>query len=275
VYFTARVDPELPKGLVVRVSRDGGAPVELATGQLSPDRLYVTETDVYWTNFHADGGVYRVARSGQGKVQDVAPGQRGAIGVTVDATHVYWVADGQLRQLAIGATGPGDPVTSTVYDTPSFVVHDATSSYLFVSELASLGRVRRIAIDGGQDDILVEGQGSPNALAIQGDVLFFSTMTDAGAVHSVPTAGGGVTVIRNGLIQPAGIAVDDTYVYWASFIEKGTVARARIDGSGPVEVLADGQDWPNGVAVDEAFVYWTNHVEGGTVMKVAKEAAAQ
>jgi virginiamycin B lyase len=62
-----------------------------------------------------------------------------------------------------------------------------------------------------------------------------------------------------GAKAPAGIAVSGRYIYWANY-GSGTIARARLDGSGVNErfIKAGDQYGIVGAAVDRQHIYWTD-----------------
>jgi hypothetical protein len=80
VYYT-----DCQAGLVMKVSKTGGAPLTLASDQHNCTGLTVDSTDVYFTTLD---GVMKVPIGG-GAVTVFAPGQSGP-GIAVDATNVYW-----------------------------------------------------------------------------------------------------------------------------------------------------------------------------------------
>jgi hypothetical protein len=55
----------------------------------------------------------------------------------------------------------------------------------------------------------------------------------------------------------AGIAVDSSHLYWADQ-SRGSIGRARLDGSGIEEDFVAGLVRPGWVAVDDEYVYWTS-----------------
>ena len=79
-------------GTVMKVAVAGGMPITLASGQDEPSSIAVDSTDAYWTNF-GNGKIVSIPLSG-GTPAVVASGQEitgsGAMGITVDATSVYW-----------------------------------------------------------------------------------------------------------------------------------------------------------------------------------------
>lgn len=70
--------------------------------------------------------------------------------------------------------------------------------------------------------------------------------------------------VAGGIIEPGflsapanGIAVDGSHVYWAN-PARGSIGRARIDGSGVEEDFVSGIFSPRWVAVDGEYLYWTS-----------------
>jgi sugar lactone lactonase YvrE len=68
------------------------------------------------------------------------------------------------------------------------------------------------------------------------------------------------------------LAVDSTHIYWAN-PARGTVGRAKLDGSEPEPEFIKEAGTPEGVAVDAEHVYWTNRgtgLDGGGTIGRAK-----
>jgi len=82
-------------GAIRRVSTNGGA-VETVASNLPgrPWDIVVDETHVYWViNAERDGGIMRVSKTG-GTPFMVVAGQRSAVHLAADATHIYWCNTG-------------------------------------------------------------------------------------------------------------------------------------------------------------------------------------
>jgi uncharacterized protein DUF5050 len=88
VYFTSENE-----GVVYQVPIVGGATVTLAMGLDEPTAIATMGGFVYYTD-SGDGSVQKVAAGGSGKAALMASGVSQPVALTVDATSVYFVADG-------------------------------------------------------------------------------------------------------------------------------------------------------------------------------------
>ena len=69
--------------------------------------------------------------------------------------------------------------------------------------------------------------------------------------------------------QACGVALDKTHIYWTGHANgvpgKGTIGRARLDGSHRQPNFITGASNPCGLAVDRGHIYWSNTVSAGWI----------
>jgi len=196
-------------GSVMRVSRDGGAIVPLATGLGAPMGIAASGTDVYWTE-SASGIVARVPSTG-GTPVPVASGQKEPLAITVDATSVYWTtgsgnADGFVMKAPLGG---GDAVTlASGRGRPAAIAVDATNVYF------ADGGIWKVPLAGG-DPLLLHTPDYPPAtsLAVAEGLVYW---TDQFSVGKVPVGGGAPAVLSDTENNPSDVAVGPSAIYWTN-----------------------------------------------------------
>ena len=187
------------------------------------------------------------------------------IGITVDASSVYWADDnwGWVNQVSI----VGGATTHLAAGGGAYgVAVDQTSVYYtfgLSSQGGSVGRAP-LAPNSYNQTLLAEGQGSGAAVAVD-DTSVYWTNGDSGAVMKVPKLGGSATALASGQNNPEAIALDATSVYWTCSVGGTVMKVSKLGGS--ATTLASGQSNPSGIVVDATHVYWTDYMDG-TVKKV-------
>jgi von Willebrand factor type D domain/Bacterial Ig-like domain (group 2) len=193
----------------------------------------------------------------------IGSGWVAATTVAVDATSVYWTANGGFGTIMKAPLGGGTPTTLFGgYSSPGFqdsrafplaMAVDATSVYWTNGG----GDVLKIPIAGGNRvTSLAFGQTDAAGLAVDATSVYW-TNGGYGTVMKVPIAGGTLTTLASGQYGPAALAVDATCVYWTN--NDNTVMKVPIAGGTPT-TLASGPSsgpLPDAIAVDATSVYWT------------------
>jgi hypothetical protein len=129
-------------GTIARAPLVGGTITTLATGQDRPSSLFLTSTQVYWSN-RGDGTIARVAKTG-GAVTVVATSTgREPAGLFVDGTTVGWTHYdlGADSQQIVGGAGPTE-LAATEYGGWGIVFN---SSSVYVANGREIARMTRSA----------------------------------------------------------------------------------------------------------------------------------
>jgi hypothetical protein len=211
-----------------------------------------------------DETVMRRSKLG-GAAETIASGQIGAVGVAVDATHVYWTADGEVRRRA--KAGGAVELLATAQDGAYRIVVDATHAYWVAVNAATVARCPKA---GGAVETIASGQPYLDDLALDATHLYWTTRQLDPARNQLrrwATAGGAVETTVSELIylgQGAytDLVVDGPWVYWVASNQLpshnvGRIQRAGLAG-GAVETLIGNADFPGHLAIDASDLYWTH-----------------
>ena len=109
----------------MKMSKLGGAPMQLAGSQSDVKGLVVDATSVYWVTGNG-GAVMKVPLDG-GVVTELASGP--ADYIAVDATHVYWTSYGGHTVMRVPLGGGAPSQVAATRTTTSAIAVDATSVY--------------------------------------------------------------------------------------------------------------------------------------------------
>jgi len=170
VYFTTET-------AVMRVAKDGGSPVTLATAQQAFG--VVADADAVFFAAYRQGTINRVATSG-GPVLALAGDLSGPRSLTADETHLYWITfDRRLMSVAKN----GGPAATLLRDVG---LYDACDS--------------GIAVDAAH--LYVTSCCDPGS--------------NSGQILDVQPADGAATVMAKDLTKPCNPVADGSNVYWST-----------------------------------------------------------
>lgn len=170
-----------------------------------------------------DGAILRIPRDGGAAIKIASPEY--PTYVAVDATHVYWT---DLRK----------------------------------SSSSSTGKVGRVPIGGGPEELLADGLSGPNSCTLSGADVFFAELA---SVQSVPRVGGTIpTTVAAALTYPYYVAANTTSICWA---EGGNRVVCRPRAGGPsVELVTGTSSTIYFLAIDETHAFYA--LGAGSLMRV-------
>jgi hypothetical protein len=207
--------------------------------------------------------------------------------LTVDANHLYWTSDHDVRALPLGG-GPSAILASATDSWPQALRGDGA----FLYWLNRSGQVMRLAKPGGSggppavgacagnpghafpvpmvdssgvwwvssrtQQLLHDGlvvstytNDPPNALALDTNDVY--TQRFATAISRQPKSGGPSVQAVNDNASPASLVVSGSYLYWIA--ADVAIKRMPLSG-GPVETLVTGQTRARSLVVDGGDLYW-------------------
>jgi hypothetical protein len=212
--------------------------------------LAVFQASFYWTEFSASLFSCPIAGCSSSEATLWSAGNSPCdVGVAVDATGIYWVAQAPDTLFMCPLSGcVGAPVT-------------------LMTGAPDVADVRQVALDAS-------------------NVYFTDGNSEIGMILVCPKSGCGAspTVLASGLNAPTAIATDGRDVYWtetgadfangAKVTGAGLVRKCAIGGCGNAPTnVATGLTSPGGIAVDDANIYWTEagtDAAGGKIWKTSK-----
>jgi hypothetical protein len=160
-----------PAGALLRANKDGTQTAAIVSGLSGGGFVAVGPRYVYFTQ-RASGSVWMAEKDGTG-ARAIASGLPEPMGVTADASGVFWVTAG-------GAT--------------------------------KMGAVMAAAPDGTGVRTLVRGQRWASGIAADASHLYWTARGDR-TVMRATKSGAGLFMLMNGLLDPQRVAVDGAYVY--------------------------------------------------------------
>lgn len=203
---------------------------------------------------------------GPAPVAPFAMDQPGISEMAVDATHLYWVENGQfdheanVRRISLDG-GSIETLLSKPERMYSLAVADGFVYAVQTSGGAANyeGHVYRVAVTGGPVTELATAF-NPTSVAVDGNWVYYSeAISPDGRILRVPTTGGTPEVVASDVDNPWDLEADDGVVFYSE-MNRGRMMRV-VPGGAPV-VLASGWTATNWMAIDDADVYFGTFTEG-------------
>lgn len=245
----------------------GGPPTLIATGLTFPETVVADGSKIYWADTNG-GGIGRANYDGSLPEPDwlTAPNATNTRLLVNGPSHLYLMraTQGAYRVDKVAPTSV--PEISAGWAWGGFLDGDT----LYWSEHAE-GEIRSADVSGGGAFVVntvVTNAPTAYAVHVHDRVLYWTTdgTGDDGTVNAMPLGGGEVVQFTDTAIFPEDLVVDDDYVYWVEWNERGSLYRARHDGT---DVTAIFPAFSAGIEQDDQAIYWVDQT-GGRVRKLAK-----
>lgn len=268
---------------LVKVSLPGGAPVRLATLDVTPKKLAADETHVYWVD---SAGVSALPTAG-GAIVPLATVGNSPLDLALRGGDVVWTettgpAHGETGAVkSVPKAGGALSILFQGGDAPRQLATDETWIYWTeggpIGLIEGFGRIARVPGGGGATETVVFGliSGGP-PIAVNGTHMFIA---DRFRIKRVSRSGGPVEPVASGNFYIRDLVVDGSFVYWVED-PAADVYRAPVAG-GPVVHLASVSGASAGPAgpirLSGGTIYWMSHYDsilsvpaaGGTPLVIA------
>jgi len=233
------------------------------------ESISLDKKNIYWTTTRS---VWMMPKGSLGVPTELAKCNQCADGVAADGENVYWITtDGTVNKVSVMsrvqqqlASGQAEPSGIAVFAGEVYWTNSGD------------GTVMKVSADGGDVVQIAAGQVNAEKIAVDSTGIYWvngfsgGPMTLNGSVKRRASDASADAILSvtppEPLEDPLNIAIDSEYVYWTN-TAKGTVERARKDGTTGPEMFASGQENPCGIKVQGDFVYWTEY-DGNTVQKM-------
>jgi hypothetical protein len=209
---------------IVSVPFSCGKPSVLAERPRGGADLTYAEGKLFWLE---GTGVFSMPADG-GPIQALASATNGT-SLAARGGYVYWTDRiGSVSKVAM--TGGAVVTLASGYDRGTAIATNDDNVY-WASVLppdmdggaqASIGRVLKVSVNGGQVTTIASEQQDPNSLLLTGTDLYWANAgtygvdapADPGAVLAVPLSGGSVSVVAPEEVAPHSLRLVGNTVYW-------------------------------------------------------------
>jgi hypothetical protein len=202
-----------------RLPKSGGAAEVIANLTSTCLVIDVDASHAYWTT--TSGELQRVAKTG-GTVQTLHSGPGPAVGLVLDAGHVYVAFEGTQgksstdgRIVRIAKAAPHAALTlADQQRAPYQAAIHAGMLYFTTRGDGANGAVARVPLDGSSaPEVVVANLANPRGVAIAGDTLFYSQGAPQSSLWRVALAGGTPSIVPAQIFNADRILARDGFVY--------------------------------------------------------------
>lgn len=250
---------------VMKVAKTGGTPVKLGVppAPLSPELVTIDDQTVYFSASDENAAIgspstkiMKVAKAG-GAVAALAENLRNVDVLTSDATHLYWVINGNTVY-RMPKTGGAPQALVTGYSMIESLVLDESDLYFAGAKGKSLPVVKAPKTGGAATELVANT--NTRALAIDADGIYFLKRAGADlSLHKIAKSGGSPVVL--GKVPEPMVMVSTNGTLYGTHRGQSDIWKMPTSGSGGVASTVVAMK-PGGyyLAVDDGAVYWTDGV---------------
>ena len=240
-------------------------PVVLAADEYEIDGMVTDSSFVYWTSYHKQHVMRCALPSCAGGPQELAKTVGPAIGIAVDASHVYW-SDWGKTSGTIDKCDPSNCAASmaniaTAQQKPNDLVVTNTNAY-WDSYEGGYVRSCSLGCTASTGQAVATSQSQLFGLVLADGALYWivGNLAANGAINYCPLSGCNASSppsLVAGIGKPSGLAADSSNIYWSSQSAQQILECNLPDCSNGATALAAGQAGVNAIAVDASGLYWT------------------
>jgi hypothetical protein len=149
---------------VYRVARSGGTPERIYTTRPKEQFMLAVDDDALWIGAWSAGTIAKLAKTPNAKARVVVTGQKGIVDLAVDATSLYWYAEGTGEVRRRKKTGGKIEVIGHDVDQEPVVVVDG-HAYWFEGKAGEDKRLMHLAPNADKAEQLASGLKTPSLRA--------------------------------------------------------------------------------------------------------------
>jgi hypothetical protein len=231
------------------------APVVVSSEFTAPGLLALDATNVYFTG----GGAVKLAPIAGGTTTTLVTGENSSMGITVDATYVYWTSQGGGTVKKVPIAGGTATTIATSQAQPYAIAVDATNVYwTTIGSGAGNGTLMKCALSGCTTPTqLGAGLQYAYGLAIDATHVYWTTLNGGGEVRRVGIDGTGEVSLGNTFVYPYAVSLSGSSLVVLEYGQAGMVWTEPLGGGTPTQI-AGGQAFPQMMTSDSVAAYWTS-----------------